>query len=296
MQSNNMLKILAALSAGLILCGCTSNNGDGGTTNSPAQGIYCGSFTASFGSTGSSSSSGGGSSSSSGSSSGISSASSFCGGSDSSPVFFGMVQADGTAVFFTRQNSNLVLYAPAAVTTASFSLPVTAFGLNGSVVRTVAGGTDNGTLNGTVSSGGKLSGSLSDDSGNNVDFVATANADTWARTPSLATIAGSYKASFSLNSTTYTPTLAIAGSGDISGTDSSGCTYGGVVTVPDPLHNDYNMSLTSSCLSGQTFNGIGAYFPAGLSNPNGLLSPAELKVGLTAGNSSGIYLNLTSTR
>jgi len=287
MQSSMASIMICAV---LCLCGCSSS--DGTPVNSVAQGIYCGSFTATFGSTGSSSSSGGSSSSSS-SSSGTSDSSSFCGGSDSSPVFFGMVQADGTAVFFTKQNSNLVLYAPAAVTAASFSLPVNAIGLNGSVVRTVAGGTDSGTLTGTVSSGGDLSGSISDNYGNNVDFAATANADTWARTSSLATVAGSYKASFSLGGTTYAPTLAIDSGGNITGTDSGGCSYGGAVTTPDPLHNDYNMKLTSSCLSGQTFSGIGAYFPAGLSNPNGILSPAELKVGLSNGTASGIYLNLS---
>ena len=288
MRNSNLLKILAALGAGLILCGCTSNSADGAPVNSVAQGIYCGSFTATFGSTGSSSSSG----SNSSSSSGTSGSSGFCGGSDSLPVFFGMVQADGTAVFFTKQNSNLVLYAPAALTAANFSLPVNAIGLNGSIVRTVAGGTDSGTLTGTVASG-DLSGSISDDYGNTVDFVATANADTWARASSLATVAGSYKGSFSLNSTTYAPTLAIDSSGNITGSDSGGCSYGGAVTTPDALHNDYNMKLTSSCLSGQTFSGIGAYFPAGLSNPNGILSPAELKVGLSNGTASGIYLNLS---
>ena len=205
-------------------------------------------------------------------------------------------------MFFTKQSSNFVLYAPGTITGSSFSVPVTAFGLDGTTVGGAAGGTESGTLAGSVStstgltgSTTSLSGTITASSGAVVGFLASSNAAAWNRASSIATVAGSYSDSFSVNGTTYTPTLTIAtGTGVITGTDSGGCTYGGSVTTPDTAHNDYNVTLTSSCLSGSTFTGIGAFFPAGLSNPNGALSKAELKVGLTDGGNIGIYLNLTA--
>jgi hypothetical protein len=211
------------------------------------------------------------------------------------------VQANGDAVFFTKQNSSFVLYAPTAITAASFSaLPVTAFGLNGTAVDGTAGGTDNGTLSGSATTGTgllgtttSLVGTLTDSSNNMVSFNASGSPSLWAQASSLATVAGSYTASFSVSGVNYTPSLKIDSSGNISGTDTTTttCTYGGSVTTPDTTHNDYNVSLTASCLTG-TFTGIGAFFPAGLSNPNGVLSTAEFKVGLTNGSTTGIYLNL----
>jgi hypothetical protein len=282
--------------------GGSSSSGSGSSSSgAAAQGVYCGSFTASVASSSSSGSSSSGSSSSSSSGAGIPSALTFCGGGAASPVFFGMVEADGTAVFFTKQSSNFVLYAPAQLTEASFSVPVTAYGLNGSTVGGSAGGTDNGTFKGSATTstglGGSttnLSGTFTDASSNIVGFLAASDSAAWNRASSLATVAGSYSASFIVNGTTYTPPLTISTSGAITGTDTAGCNYGGSVATPDTAHNDYTVSLTSSCLSG-TFNGIGAFFPAGLTNPNGILSKAELKVGLTGG-STGIYLNLTATK
>ena len=211
-------------------------------------------------------------------------------------------------MFFTKQSSNFVLYAPGTITGSSFSVPVTAFGLDGTTVGGAAGGTESGTLAGSVStstgltgSTTSLSGTFTGGSGDVVGFLASANAAAWKTASSIATVAGSYTASFTVNKTTYTPTLTIAagtgssaGTGVITGTDSGGCNYSGNVTTPDTAHNDYNMTLTSSCLPGSTFTGLGAFFPAGLSNPNGALSKAELKVGLTNGSSTGIYLNLTA--
>lgn len=279
----------------------SSSGSSSSSSGAAAQGLYCGSFTASVASSSSSGSSSSGSSSSSSSGAGVSSALTFCGSTAASPVFFGMVEADGTAVFFTKQSSNFVLYAPAQLTDASFSVPVTAYGLNGTTVGGAAGGTDNGTFKGSATTstglGGSttnLSGTFTDASNNIVGFLAASDAAAWNRASSLATVAGSYSASFIVNGTTYTPPLTIDSTGAITGTDTGGCNYGGSVSTPDTAHNDYTVSLTSSCLSG-TFNGIGAFFPAGLTNPNGILSKAELKVGLTGG-STGIYLNLTSTK
>ena len=90
--------------------------------------------------------------------------------------------------------------------------------------------------------------------------------------------------------TTYSPSLTFDSAGKITGSDSGGCTYGGSVTTPDTAHNDYAVSFTSSCLSGSTFTGIGAYFPAGLL---GILNHASFKAGLSDGSSTGIFLDLS---
>jgi hypothetical protein len=206
-------------------------------------------------------------------------------------------------VFFTKLDTDFILYAPGSLTSASFqAVPFTAYGLNGTDVGGSAGGTDSGTVTGTVTTSTvllvpttTLAGSFTDAANNVVKFTATDSASNWTEASSLATVAGTYTASFSVGGTSYTPSLTInATTGAITGSDTTAtCTYTGSVGLPDTTHNDYSFSLTSSCLSGQTFTGLGSFFPAGLSNPNGVLSKAELKVGLTNGSNTGIYLNLT---
>ncbi len=215
-------------------------------------------------------------------------------------MFFGLVQADGSSVLFTRLNSSFVLYTPSSLTSASFSgVALNEFGLNGSVVGGAAGGTETGTLTGKVVTttgllgGTTFTGTISGSAGDSVSFTGAASSSAWNTASSVATVAGTYTASYSLGSVSYSPTLTIDSSGNITGTDSggTGCAYTGSVTTPDTSHNDYNLTLLAPCLPG-SFKGIGAFFPAGLSNPNGLLSKAELKAGLTNGT-SGIFLNLT---
>jgi hypothetical protein len=219
-------------------------------------------------------------------------------------VFFGLIQADGTAVLLSKNSSSFVLYAPAPLEASPFSnVAVTEFGLNGTVFGSSSGSTaQSGTLRGQLSSSTGLSGTtvtlggtLTGSAGNTINFTAPSSPSDWNRASSTATIAGSYTGSFSIGSTSYSPSLSISTAGAISGTDGTqtGCTYTGSVTTPDLPHNDYNVSLTVSCISGKTFTGIGAYFPAGLSNPNGILTKSELKVALTDGASTGIYLNLS---
>jgi len=212
-------------------------------------------------------------------------------------------------MFFTNLGSSLILYSPESesLTGATFSaVPVTAFGLNGTVVGTSAGGVENGTLNGSATiktvlgiSTTTLNGTLSG-GGAVINFTAASNSGDWNTASSLATVKGSYTATFSVGGTSYAPALTIDGNGNITGSDTTAkdgngvlCAYTGNVAVHDITHNDYNVTLNSTCLSGSTFTGIAAFFPAGLSNPGGILGKAALKTGLTDGNSTGIYLNLT---
>lgn len=223
-------------------------------------------------------------------------------------MFFGLIQADGSTVLFSKQSTSFVLYSPGSINSASFSaVPVTAYGLNDSLVGGANGGTETGTLDGTATTstglGGPtttLNGIITGGDGTKVNFTATSNASSWNTAASASTIAGSYTGGFTLNKVVYTPSLTIAaasdGSATITGTDTTTttCTYSGKVTAPDPVHNDYNVTLASSCLTGKNFSGIGAFFPPSLSSPGGILSKAQLKVGLTDGSAIGIYLNLTA--
>jgi hypothetical protein len=59
-----------------------------------------------------------------------------------------------------------------------------------------------------------------------------------------------------------------------------------MVTTPDPAHNDYAVTLSITCQSQtQTFTGLGAFFPAGLSVPT-------FRIALNDGVSVGLYLIL----
>jgi hypothetical protein len=274
--------------------GSSSSSGSsssGSSSGSAVQGIYCGSF-AGTSSSSSSSSSGSSSSSSSGSTS------SFCSSSSSAANFFGLVQADGTALLFGKSSTAFILFQPASLTTSDFNVSVTAYGLNDTVINGAAGGTDTGTLSGSVTTTSGLTstttmtGTLTDTSGTSLSFNAQASSSDWDSAASLSSVAGSYTGSFTLDEVSYTPSLTISSTGAITGTDSSvtGCTYTGSVAVADTSHNDYSVTLTPSCI-GVTFSGIGAYF-SGLDNPGGLLAAAEFKAGLING-SSAIYLGLT---
>lgn len=67
----------------------------------------------------------------------------------------------------------------------------------------------------------------------------------WNRPASLGTVAGTYTRSVSYG---YTMTMTIDSNGVLSATDSRGCLIGGTVTVPDPGHNQYQISANvSSC-------------------------------------------------
>lgn len=77
-----------------------------------------------------------------------------------------------------------------------------------------------------------------------------------SRTPSLETISGTY----SDTENGYTQTFNIDSDGDITGSDTDGCVFGGSVSIPNINYNIYNVKLTASnCgeLTG-TYNGLGA--------------------------------------
>jgi hypothetical protein len=282
----------------------SGGSSSGSSSGSVAQGIYCGTFT---GGVAASSSSGGGSSGSSSSSSGGSSSSSsgggtgFCSSSSTASTFFGLIQADGTTELFGKVGSSFVMFAPAQITSSPFSVAVTAYGLNDTVVGGAAGGTDTGTLAGTATAGTglqsgttTLAGTLTDNSGNSLSFTGSSVSADWDAAASLSSVAGTYTGSFTLASVSYAPSLTVSSAGVISGSDTggNGCTYSGSVAVADSSHNDYSVSLTSSCFSTSTYSGVGAYFAPGLNNPGGLLGKAEFKAGLISG-SSAIFLDLS---
>jgi hypothetical protein len=83
----------------------------------------------------------------------------------------------------------------------------------------------------------------------------------WSRSASLGTVAGTYTRT---TSTGYAMTMTISANGQLTGSDSAGCTWSGTVGVPDASHNLYRMDATvTSCgaLAG-TYHGMGSLLDA----------------------------------
>jgi hypothetical protein len=83
----------------------------------------------------------------------------------------------------------------------------------------------------------------------------------WSRPASLATLAGTYTRTTSVG---YTMTMSIAASGEFTASDSRGCLVNGTVTVPDAVHNLYQLDATvTSCgaLDG-AYHGYGSLLDA----------------------------------
>lgn len=83
----------------------------------------------------------------------------------------------------------------------------------------------------------------------------------WDRASSPATVAGVYTRS---TSSGYTMTMTIDANGHLTGSDTLGCVFSGSVTVPDPIHNMYDIDAqVSSCgsLDGH-YQGMGTLLDA----------------------------------
>jgi hypothetical protein len=196
--------------------------------------------------------------------------------------FFGMVDGQGNALFVEKSGSALapsfqLLAAGQLYPDASddFSVPYTLYNSDGSSAST-------GTFAGTASPASAIVGTLTA-SGSSTRYAGLQldyQQSEWETAASLATIAGSY--SFSNNGSTGTATIDASGKLSVS---SGSCTGSGTVSVPDPSHNGYLISYSSSCLSG-SFSGIGTY-TAG--------SPGVFRLGLSNG-SQGSYLKLTAQK
>lgn len=65
----------------------------------------------------------------------------------------------------------------------------------------------------------------------------------WDRPASHGELAGVYTRS---TSNGYTMTMTLHADGQLSGSDSRGCVFGGTVTVPDPQHNLYHLDVNVS--------------------------------------------------
>ncbi|MDR3415727.1 MAG: hypothetical protein P4L83_06035 [Nevskia sp.] len=257
-----------------------SSGSSSGGTSATVPGIYCGRFTPASSSgafTGSSPSTG---------------KAGFGSCLTTGSVFFGLVEESGNAMFGSKNGTGIVVYAPSSalsVSGSAFSVPYTAYGVNGAKANGSA--TASGTLTGTVSASHSLSGSLSNATAGEGTFTASYSANDWNRAASLTTIAGTYTTSFGAAGKTISPTLTIDSSGTISST--GGCTISGTVSVPDGTHNAYEFkSVVADCAAGSTFNGVGSYFPSGLVNPEGILSKPVIKLGLVDGANTGLFLTL----
>jgi hypothetical protein len=205
-----------------------------------------------------------------------------------SHTFFGLIDANGNSWFAQKDVNNYVVFAPAVipVSGSSFSVSYTGYD-DGETTPSGSSTTESGTMTGTLGSSA-LTGSLAV-SGNTVaSYSLTPEPSDYQQVSSTADIAGSYSGSFSAGGKSYKPVLMFSSTGVITGTDSSqtSCTYTGNITTPDPSVNAYELTLTSSCLTGG-FSGVGAYFPAG-----NLLETNTFKMAVSNGT-YGIYLNLS---
>jgi hypothetical protein len=260
----------------------SSSGGSSGSSSSSSSGSSSSSSSSS-----SSGSSGGSGSSSGGSTAGIYSGTLKIGSASHS--FYGLIDSNGKGWFIQKDINNYVVFAPDSIpaTASSFSVPYIAYAA-GENTPTGSSTTESGTMTGTVGSSGISGGSLA--SGNTTaTYTVTSDPTDYKRGADLTAIAGSYTGSFTVGGTTYKPSLKFDSSGNISGSDTSSnsCTYTGTITVPDKTVNAYEISLTASCLSGGSLQGVGAYFPAAT-----LLSKNSFKTALS-NSQSGIYLNLS---
>ena len=202
-----------------------------------------------------------------------------------SVTFFGLVDANGKARFIENSGTTAkpvyTLVSPATISTSgagTFSAAYTAYGATNNT----------GTMAASVTPGAIIVGTLTDSSGATLNYSLSYEAGDWETGSSLATIAGSYTDTYSLNGTDYTASLAIDSSGNISGSDNRGCKYNGSVSVPDSSRNGYEVGgFTSSCLSGSAFSGVGSFSAA-----SGL-SKAVFRIAVDNG-SGGVFLKLTA--
>jgi hypothetical protein len=200
-----------------------------------------------------------------------------------------IVRKDGTAAVFAIQNyaTSLVPLGigftglQVATTGSSFTTSFTAHTQTG---YTLPNGSTSatGTLTGTVVPGASISGSFTSALDNGT-FTLTASPPSYQPSSATALIAGSYHRSYAASSggsaKVYDVTQLIGADGTGTGSDTANCTYTSAYTVPDPNHNAYSATLTSTCPSQtQTYNGLAAFVPAG--SPAG----AALNTGLNAVN------------
>jgi hypothetical protein len=114
------------------------------------------------------------------------------------------------------------------------------------------------TYSGTITEHESVEGAWSSATGESGDFVLTYD-DRHATASSLATVTGTYT-SFDESDLPY-GTITVDPSGNITGSDTAGCVYGGSVQIIDPRYNMYRVNVTiANCgeLDG-SYSGLGAY-------------------------------------
>ena len=114
------------------------------------------------------------------------------------------------------------------------------------------------SLSGQIGQGYAMWGNYTIVGGDRGSFEFYANSELYRRGISLAEIAGSYTAENIVSGGKGTAT--ISASGQITASDSFGCSYQGQLSVPDPQFNLVEMSVTvSNCgVSNGTYEGYGA--------------------------------------
>ena len=136
----------------------------------------------------------------------------------------------------------------------SFSTTATAYAPHGS---TLLDGSEVGTvtISGTFTPKGTMSGTYSG-AGDAGTFTLTYNGSLYERRSSLPSVSGLWKGKI----LDFTNFISINNDGAIVGVNTTGCTYGGHVSVIDPLFNIYSVHLDiDTCGSNNgTYDGLAA--------------------------------------
>lgn len=202
------------------------------------------------------------------------------GSGSSAPTLFGLVAPDGKARFVETDGDVYRVISTAPL------LPAADGGFTVGFYRYSNGRRDaRGTLQGQLADA-SIAGTL-DDGSSARSYALDAVSRDYDRPAALATLAGTYSASYSVDGQNLTLTLAVDADGSISGDDGASCRYTGSVRVPDPAHNGYEVRLEPSCALGR-LDGLGAYYPGSLLG----LGPDRFRL-VVSNDSFGFYLVLT---
>jgi hypothetical protein len=164
------------------------------------------------------------------------------------------------------------------VNSNSFSTAATAYAPHGSTLPdgSIVGAT---TITGTFTAKGTMTGTYSG-AGDSGTFTLTYNGFLYERPSSLPVVSGTWKGKI----LDFNNAIHIDDNGAIIGVNTSGCTYGGHVSVIDPSFNIYSVHLDiSTCSSDNgTYDGLGALADTSSTNDTFIIIISSPTVSLVA--------------
>ncbi|MDR3416488.1 MAG: hypothetical protein P4L83_09910 [Nevskia sp.] len=173
---------------------------------------------------------------------------------------FGIADEMGNAVFIDK-TSPTIYRTTIHAEGGQYSSPFRAYAVGGS---NFPGGAAvaTGTLSGTVTTHGGITGSDAISSGSVNTFNASYLAAQYQIPASFATIAGNYEYNTSGASGIESARFSVTSGGTICGRNSLGCSISGAMTIPNPSYNAYDISAGLNCGGTITqVTGLATYTP-----------------------------------